>query len=74
MLRPLLLGAALIAAAPVSLADDPIWGFTPDAARVEREWEVRFAAIPSADSARSYMRRLSGQPHHLGSPGGRANA
>jgi N-acetylated-alpha-linked acidic dipeptidase len=74
MLRPLLLGAALIAAAPVSLADDPIWGFTPDAARVEREWEMRFAAIPSADSARSYMRRLSGQPHHLGSPGGRANA
>ena len=74
MLRSLLSAALLLAAAPASLADEPIWGFTPDAARAEREWESRFAAMPSADSARRYMRQLSGQPHHLGSPGGRANA
>jgi len=74
MLRIFLLGAVLLAAAPVRLADDPIWGFTPEAARAEREWESRFATFPSADSARSYMRRLSAQPHHLGSPGGRVNA
>ena len=74
MFRALLFGALLLAAAPVRLSDDPIWGFTPEASRVQREWEARFAAMPSADSARSYMRRLSGQPHHLGSPGGRANA
>ena len=73
MLRPFMLGAVLLAV-PVPVADDPIWGFTPGAARFEREWEARFAAIPSADSARSYMRRLSAQPHHLGSPAGRANA
>ncbi len=74
MLRTFLLSAVLLSASPGRLADEPIWGFTPDAARIEREWESRFAAIPSTDSARSYMRRLSGQPHHLGSPGGRANA
>jgi hypothetical protein len=70
MLRTLLLSAVLLGASPGRLAEEPIWGFTPDAARIEREWESRFAAIPSTDSARSYMRRLSGQPHHVGSPGG----
>ncbi len=74
MLRALLFSAVLLSAAPVRLSDDLIWGFTPEASRVQREWEARFAAMPSADSARSYMRRLSSQPHHLGSPAGRANA
>jgi N-acetylated-alpha-linked acidic dipeptidase len=74
MLRPLFLGATLLVTVPSGLADDPIWGFSAQAARIEHEWEVRFAAIPSPDSARSYMRRLAAEPHHLGSPAGRANA
>lgn len=74
MIRSILLVAGLLTVAPTVVTDEPIWGFTPEASRVQREWETRFAAMPAADSARSYMRRLSGQPHHLGSPGGRANA
>ena len=74
MIRSFLLGATLLAMAPTASSDEPIWGFTPEASRVQREWEARFAVMPSPDSARSYMRYLSGQPHHLGSPGGRANA
>ena len=74
MKRSLFLGAVLLVAVPAVPADEPIWGFSPEGTRVEREWEARFSALPSADSARSYMRRLSGQPHHIGSPGGRANA
>ena len=74
MIRSLFLGTSLLAMAPTSFTDESIWGFTPEASRVQREWEARFSAIPSPDSARSYMRHLSGQPHHLGSPGGRANA
>jgi N-acetylated-alpha-linked acidic dipeptidase len=42
--------------------------------RPDEAWETRFRAVPSTDSLRSYMRRLSARPHHLGSPYGLANA
>ena len=74
MKRSLFLGAVLLVTVPTAPADESIWGFSPEGAAAERQWEARFSALPSADSARSYMRRLSGQPHHIGSPGGRANA
>lgn len=74
MIRLGVLTAALFSLVPRTTADDTIWGFTPEGSRAEREWESRFASIPSADSARSYLRQLTAQPHHLGSPGGRANA
>ena len=38
------------------------------------EWEEKFRAIPSPDSLRAYMQRLSARPHHLGSPYGKNNA
>jgi N-acetylated-alpha-linked acidic dipeptidase len=63
--------AGLIAARP---ADPPLSGFTAASARSQREWETKFRDIPSPDSLRSYMRRLSARPHHVGSPYGRANA
>ncbi|MFQ5629698.1 MAG: folate hydrolase, partial [bacterium] len=37
-------------------------------------WEEKFRAIPSPDSLRAYMKRLSARPHHLGSPYGKDNA
>src|SRR5205807_1365538 len=40
----------------------------------ERDWEAKLQAIPSTDSMRSYMRRLSARPHHVGSPYDKANA
>jgi N-acetylated-alpha-linked acidic dipeptidase len=73
--RPLVasaLGVLLLAAAPIP-ADD-LRGFTAQSAKVQREWEAKFRAIPSPDSLREYMRRLSARPHHVGSPYDKANA
>jgi N-acetylated-alpha-linked acidic dipeptidase len=57
-------------------AQDPssLRGFSPDGSRAQRALEERFRAIPSPDSLRSYMRRLSARPQHLGSPYGKENA
>src|SRR5438477_2215396 len=66
------LGALLVAAAPSPTTD--LRGYSTDAAKVEREWEAKFRAIPSPDSMREYMRRLSARPHHVGSPYDHDNA
>jgi len=65
--------AGLLVAAAASSLDD-LRGFSAEAAKVEREWEAKFRAIPSPDSLREYMRRLSARPHHVGSPYDRDNA
>src|SRR5213082_1977234 len=65
------LGALLLAAAP-SPAD--LRGYSADAAKAERDWEAKLRAIPSPDSLREYMRRLSARPHHVGSPYDKDNA
>jgi N-acetylated-alpha-linked acidic dipeptidase len=52
----------------------PLRGFSDESARAEWEWETRFRTLPEPDSMREAMRVLSQRPHHLGSPGGRANA
>ncbi len=49
-------------------------GYSTEAGRVENEWEVKFRAIPSPENLRSYMKRLSGHPHHVGSPYDKENA
>src|SRR2546427_10163488 len=72
--RPLIaLGlGALLSFAPSPI--DDLRGFTAESAKAEREWETKFRAIPSPDSLREYMRRLSARPHHVGSPYDRDNA
>src|SRR5438445_7463499 len=65
-------GALLLALAP-SPADE-LRGFTVESAKAEREWETKFRAIPSPDSLKEYMRRLSARPHHVGSPYDKDNA
>ena len=62
---------SVLASAP---ADPPLFGFTAQSARVEREWETRFRSLPLPDSLRSYMRQLSARPHHVGSPYDSVNA
>src|SRR2546422_187683 len=66
------LGALLVAAASRPLEE--LRGFSARAARDERDWEAKLQAIPSSDSMRSYMRRLSARPHHVGSPYDKTNA
>ena len=59
-------------------ADEPqgrgLAGYSADGARVERDWEMKFRALPSPDNMREYMKRLSARPHHLGSPYDKDNA
>lgn len=42
-------------------------GYSSQAARVERDWEEEFRAIPSPDRLRDSMKLLSARPHHVGS-------
>src|SRR2546426_11867269 len=51
-----------------------IAGFSKNSARIQREWEQKFRAIPSTENMREYMKRLSARPHHLGSPADKENA
>src|SRR5436853_1916704 len=66
------LGLLLIGLAPAPSGE--LRGFTAESAKAEREWEAKFRAIPSPDSLREYMRRLSARPHHVGSPYDKDNA
>ncbi|MBM4187036.1 MAG: M28 family peptidase [Gemmatimonadetes bacterium] len=59
---------------PAAQQPAPIRGFSADQARIQRDWEAKFKAIPSPDSLRSYHRVLAARPQHLGSPYGRQNA
>jgi N-acetylated-alpha-linked acidic dipeptidase len=54
--------------------DAPLLGFSAEGARQERALEARFDALPSPDSLRAHMQRLSLRPHHLGSPYDKENA
>ncbi len=49
-------------------------GYRAAGVAAERELERRFRDMPATDSIRSYLRRLSARPQHLGSATGKANA
>src|SRR5882724_4596666 len=66
------LGILLLALAPAPTGD--LRGFTAESAKVQRDWEAKFRAIPSPDSLREYMRHLAARPHHVGSPYDKDNA
>ena len=51
-----------------------LYGYSDQAAQVERKWEAKFRAIPDPANIRATMKRLSARPHHLGSPYGKQNA
>jgi N-acetylated-alpha-linked acidic dipeptidase len=65
----LLLTTTLLTAQPVP---PPIFGFK-DAAR-QHALEAAFDAKLNRENLRSWMKRLSARPHHLGSPYGKENA
>jgi N-acetylated-alpha-linked acidic dipeptidase len=81
MKRSMVLAAALCAVAsvaPVSrvtVADDlPIYGFSAESSRNERQWEDKLRAIPKPENLRAYMERLTARPHNVGSPYDKDNA
>ncbi len=42
--------------------------------KAPNDWEEKFRAIPQSDKLREYMRVLSAEPHHVGSPADKRNA
>jgi N-acetylated-alpha-linked acidic dipeptidase len=57
------------------IADEqPLFGYSAESSRTERQWEEKLRAIPSPDHLRAYMERLSAHPHHVGSPYDKQNA
>ena len=49
-------------------------GYSPQSARIQAEWEVKYRAMPDAARLRAYVERLSARPNQLGSAYDRANA
>src|SRR5437867_5307104 len=58
----------------VAADEQPLFGYSAESSRAERQWEEKLRAIPSTDNLRSYMQRLSARPHHVGSPYDKENA
>src|SRR5213594_4734017 len=69
---------AALSFAPVGnhvIADEqPLFGYSAESSRAERQWEEKLRAIPSPENLRAYMQRLSARPHHVGSPYDQDNA
>jgi N-acetylated-alpha-linked acidic dipeptidase len=58
----------------VAADEQPLFGYSAESSRTERQWEEKLRAIPSPDNLRAYMQRLSAHPHHVGSPYDKDNA
>jgi N-acetylated-alpha-linked acidic dipeptidase len=57
------------------IADEqPLFGYSTETSRTERQWEEKFRAIPSSDNLRAYMQHLSARPHNVGTPYDKENA
>lgn len=54
---------------PASTQDAGLRGFTNEEAAIQRQREQAFKAVPRADLLREYMKEMSAEPHHAGSPG-----
>jgi N-acetylated-alpha-linked acidic dipeptidase len=52
----------------------PLMGFTAESSSRQREIESRFDAMLNPENLRSWMKRLSARPHHVGSPYDKENA
>ena len=80
-LRTILIAALLLAGglfiplkSGVTADDNPLYGYSADSSRTEREWEQKMRAIPDPANLRAYMQRLSARPHNVGSPYDKDNA
>ncbi len=49
-------------------------GFSPESARIQAGWEVKYRAMPDAARLRAYVERLSARPNQLGSDYDKVNA
>src|SRR5260370_7477330 len=57
------------------IADEqPLFGYSAESSRAERQWEEKLRAIPNPENLRSYMQHLSARPHNVGSMYDKENA
>jgi N-acetylated-alpha-linked acidic dipeptidase len=49
-------------------------GYSDASAKNQIDWEEKMRALPKPDNLRDYMKRLSAEPHHVGSAYGKQNA
>ena len=68
-------GASLLPLRSRVTADEtPLYGYSAESSRTERQWEEKMRAIPDPQNLRAYMERLSARPHNVGSPYDKDNA
>src|SRR5690349_17073189 len=58
----------------VAADDQVLFGYSAESSRAERQWEEKFREIPSPETLRANMQRLSAHPHHVGSDYDKDNA
>ena len=63
--------ATVMAGLAVSAEDGPLLGFPGERAATQRELEARFDSYLQRENLRTWMKRLSARPHHVGSPYGK---
>ncbi len=69
------LAACLLSSSLLFAADSgPLRGYSAESARVQRDWEAKFRAIPDTANLKAYMQRLAARPHPIGSAYGKQNA
>lgn len=64
----------VVSAQTASVNRTPVLGFSDSSANSQIELERRFDANLNRDNLRSWMKRLSARPHHVGSAYGKENA
>lgn len=70
-----LTGASLLPLKSRVTADEtPLYGYSAESSRTERQWEEKLRAMPDPKNLRAYMERLSARPHNVGSPYDKDNA
>ena len=72
MIRRALAAAVCLLLVPATVRTQlrsPIRGFTAASSDVQRQVEEKFRAVPKPENNREYMRVISAEPHHAGSPG-----
>jgi len=57
---------AITSITPLTFAQNAIDGFSAERAAAERRWEEQFRSVPTAQSAREHLRRLTLEPHIAG--------
>ena len=74
MIRRVIAAAVCLLIVPATVRTQPkppLRGFTAADSEAQRQVEEKFRAVPKPENNREYMRIISAEPHHAGSPGSR---